>query len=64
MNLTEDERLRIRLEETYRAEVKDQILSKRRSRLSLWDRLNSPIVLWFFSSVVITVGRSRQESCQ
>ena len=53
MNPPEEERLRIRLEETYRAEVKNEIASDKRSRLSWWDRLNSPIVLWVLSSVVI-----------
>ena len=55
MNLTEKERLRIHLEEAHRVEVKNEIASNERSRLSLWDRLNSPIVLWFLSSVVIAL---------
>lgn len=54
--LTDEDKTRIRLEEAYRKEVRDQLASDtNRARTRVWPFLNSPFGLWLLSSVVLAV---------
>jgi hypothetical protein len=54
--LTPEQKAAIRAEEVFRAEIRDEIASagwhQQRGR-KLWDVLNSSLVTWFLTSVVV-----------
>ena len=54
--LTDEQRMTIRREESYRAEVRDELAARRRKGLlaRVWGFLNSNLVVWFLGSVVAT----------
>ena len=57
--LTEDERARIRQEEIFRREVRQQLDAERPSLplpSKLWKALNSAFVLWLLSSVILALA--------
>jgi len=64
MMLTEGEKDRIKLEESYRAEVRNQ-LQQASSKSSGWGRafafFNNAVVLWLLSAIFITYGAKRYE---
>jgi len=52
--LTPEQKTMIRAEEVFREEIRNEIGSTRPQRnLTLWDLLNSSIVIWFLTSVVV-----------
>jgi hypothetical protein len=54
--LTPEQKAAIRAEEVFRAEIRNEIASAGRHqqrRRKLWDVLNSSLVIWFLSSVVV-----------
>jgi len=51
MELTEIERTRIQLEESYRQEIRIQ--QEKRKKLTIWTVANSAFGLWFLSTVVV-----------
>lgn len=52
--LTEDDKSRIRSEEIFRSEIRDEI-NNGASRFDLMKIVNSPILIWFLSTVVVGV---------
>ena len=52
--LSDAEKENIRLEETYRAEIRKSLAPKQRS--GVWTFLNSSFGLWLLSAIFITVG--------
>ena len=55
LDLTEEEKARIKAEEIYRAEVKDELEKAHSRKTDLWSILNSGFVLFLLSSVVVTL---------
>lgn len=57
MELDEAMKDRIRLEETYRAEMRATLAEQQagKKRKSVWDWVNAPITLWALSSVVVGI---------
>lgn len=52
--LSEDDQQKIRSEEIFRREVRKQ-LDEERGNLGAWHYLNSPLAIWFFSSIILTL---------
>ena len=54
--LTDEQRTAIRLEEVYRAEVREELSAKRPTGVlaRFWRFLNANVVVWFLGSVVAT----------
>lgn len=53
MNLSPEDRVRIRTEEEYRYKVFTDL--NKPTKHSLWERANSPIMIWFLGSVVLGI---------
>jgi hypothetical protein len=52
--LTETERIKIRLEEQFRLEIRSQLEEKGRKPSKLWTFLNSSFGLWLLSAIIVT----------